>query len=104
MDFTPIYVNASYATCADRDVKGLYAKAAAGQVQQFTGKDSAFEEPTSDAADWIVDTEAHSAQSALKLYTKKCYPSFGLIGQAINFSVKNHAQRLYHHALKTARI
>ena len=73
-DFTPIYVNASYATCSDRDVKGLYAKAAAGQLQQFTGKDSAFEEPSSDAADWIIDTEGHSAQVSAQTVYQKIFP------------------------------
>ncbi len=29
-DFTPVFVQASFETCAERDVKGLYAKAAAG--------------------------------------------------------------------------
>ena len=44
-DFHEIYVHASFDTCAQRDVKGLYAKAAAGQVKNFTGKDSGFEVP-----------------------------------------------------------
>jgi adenylylsulfate kinase len=47
-DFTEIYVEASYETCAERDVKGLYAKAKSGELKQFTGKDSAFEAPVSD--------------------------------------------------------
>ena len=74
VDFTPIYVNASYATCVDRDVKGLYAKAAAGQLQQFTGKDSAFEEPIRDAADWIIDTEGHSARVSAQTVFQKMLP------------------------------
>lgn len=44
-DFHEIYVHASFETCAQRDVKGLYAKAAAGEVKNFTGKDSGFEPP-----------------------------------------------------------
>jgi adenylylsulfate kinase len=55
---TPVYVKASFETCAERDVKGLYAKAAAGGVQQFTGKDSAFEEPEPGAPDWVVETDS----------------------------------------------
>ncbi|MDA0346410.1 MAG: adenylyl-sulfate kinase [Verrucomicrobia bacterium] len=47
-DFTEIFVEASYETCAERDVKGLYAKAKSGELKQFTGKDSAFEAPVSD--------------------------------------------------------
>ncbi|MDG2170836.1 MAG: adenylyl-sulfate kinase [Opitutales bacterium] len=56
-DFTEIYVEASFETCAERDVKGLYAKAKAGELKQFTGKDSAFEPPEGDSA-IIVNTEA----------------------------------------------
>ncbi len=57
-DFLEIFVKASFAACAARDVKGLYAKAAAGGVHQFTGKDSLFEAPDADVEDVVViDTE-----------------------------------------------
>ena len=42
-DFFEVYVECSFETCEARDVKGLYAKAKAGGVEQFTGRDSAFE-------------------------------------------------------------
>ncbi|KAF0093185.1 MAG: adenylylsulfate kinase [Puniceicoccaceae bacterium 5H] len=58
-DFVEVYVRASFETCAERDPKGLYAKVQAGQVANFTGKDSMFEEPEADEADLILDTEAH---------------------------------------------
>ena len=68
---TPVYVEASFKACVERDVKGLYAKAAAGQVAQFTGKDSAFEAPSSDDKDWIISTESqteeHSVDELFKL-------------------------------------
>ncbi len=60
-----VYVKASYEACEARDVKGLYAKAKAGQVKQFTGKDSAFEEP--DAADVVIDTENLTVEQAAEL-------------------------------------
>ena len=63
-DFTPIYVQASFETCARRDVKGLYAKAASGEVAQFTGKDSSFEEPGDQDKDWIISTESQTEESA----------------------------------------
>ncbi len=66
-DLLEVYVKASFETCAERDVKGLYAKAKAGEVKQFTGKDSAFEEP--DHADLVLDTEAETeAESLAKLH------------------------------------
>ena len=65
-DFTPIFVQASYETCAARDVKGLYAKAEAGGVSNFTGKDSAFEEPMPNDTDWIVTTDLQSEDQSVK--------------------------------------
>lgn len=62
-DLLEVYVKASFETCAERDVKGLYAKAKAGEVKQFTGKDSAFEEPEN--ADLVIDTEAESETESL---------------------------------------
>jgi len=53
--FSDIYVRASFATCAERDPKGLYKKVQAGEVKQFTGKDAGFEEP--EAPDLLIDTE-----------------------------------------------
>ena len=64
-DLLEVYVKASYETCAERDPKGLYAKVKAGEVKQFTGKDSSFEEP--DQADLVVDTEALSEDASLAL-------------------------------------
>ncbi len=56
-----IYVRASFESCAARDPKGLYQKAAAGGVANFTGKDSSFEEPTT--PDLLLDTEADTAEA-----------------------------------------
>jgi adenylylsulfate kinase len=65
-DLLEVYVKANFETCAKRDPKGLYAKAAAGGVGQFTGKDSSFEEPLpADAATLVIDTEAGSPEACL---------------------------------------
>jgi adenylylsulfate kinase len=64
-DFCEVYVEASFAACAERDPKGLYAKAAGGGVSQFTGKDSAFEEP--EAPDLRIPTEHLSVEDAVEL-------------------------------------
>jgi adenylylsulfate kinase len=63
-DFNPIYVKASFETCARRDVKGLYAKAARGDLKQFTGRDSGFEEPLPGEA-LVVDTEQQSIEQGV---------------------------------------
>jgi len=62
-DFVEIYVKASFAACEARDVKGLYAKAAKGEVAHFTGRDSSFEEPQN--ADLSLDTERLSVEDAV---------------------------------------
>jgi adenylylsulfate kinase len=67
-DLLEVYVRASYETCAARDPKGLYAKVKAGEVKQFTGKDSGFEEP--DRPDLILDTEALDEDACLSLLLK----------------------------------
>lgn len=41
--FREVYVNAPFEVCAERDVKGLYKKALAGEIKNFTGLDSPFE-------------------------------------------------------------
>lgn len=57
-DFHGVYVQADYDTCARRDPKGLYAKAEEGKLAQFTGRDSAFEEP--EEPGFVLDTRRRS--------------------------------------------
>jgi adenylylsulfate kinase len=61
-DLFEVYVKASYEACEQRDVKGLYAKAARGEIQHFTGKDGSFEPPQS--ADLVLDTENSTIEDA----------------------------------------
>lgn len=42
-DFMEIYINAPFEVCEQRDVKGLYKKARAGEIKNFTGLDAPFE-------------------------------------------------------------
>jgi adenylylsulfate kinase len=44
--FVEIYVSTSLETCAARDVKGLYARALAGEIADFTGVSAPYEAPT----------------------------------------------------------
>ena len=53
-DFIEVYCRASLDACEARDVKGLYAKARKGEIKDFTGISSPYEEP--DAPELIVDT------------------------------------------------
>lgn len=44
-DFLEVFVNTPLEVCEARDVKGLYAKARAGEIKGFTGIDSPYEAP-----------------------------------------------------------
>ena len=59
-----VYVKASFETCRQRDVKGLYAKMEKGLVPNFTGKDSGFDEP--EVTDLVIDTELLSIDESLE--------------------------------------
>jgi adenylylsulfate kinase len=54
-DFLEIYCRASLATCEARDIKGLYKRARAGEIRNYTGIDSPYEEPLQ--PELVVDTE-----------------------------------------------
>jgi bifunctional enzyme CysN/CysC len=45
VEFFEVYVNAPLATCESRDVKGLYLRARNGEIPEFTGINSPYEEP-----------------------------------------------------------
>lgn len=53
-DFMEVFVNTPLEECERRDVKGLYAKARAGEIKNFTGIDSPFEAPESDFIDLLT--------------------------------------------------
>ncbi|MFQ5904308.1 MAG: adenylyl-sulfate kinase, partial [Candidatus Binatia bacterium] len=60
--FTEIYVSTPLEVCESRDRKGLYAKARAGLIQDFTGVNDPYEVPES--PDVVVDTSKVSAEEA----------------------------------------
>ncbi len=61
-EFIEVFVDTQLAEAERRDVKGLYAKARAGQLKNFTGIDSPYEAP--DAPDLRLDTSQLSAEAA----------------------------------------
>lgn len=54
-DFAEIYCKAPLDVCAGRDTKGMYAKAMAGEIKEFTGVSDPYEEPTS--PDLVLETD-----------------------------------------------
>ncbi len=63
-NFVEVYVDASLETCRKRDVKGLYKKAMAGQIQSFTGLDDPYEEPQH--PEIVVKTDQQSIDQSEK--------------------------------------
>jgi adenylylsulfate kinase len=69
-----VYVKADVETCKARDYKGKYAKALAGEYQNFPGVNDVYEAP--EHAEIIIDTETMSADEAATVivkYVKKHY-------------------------------
>ncbi len=63
-DFIEIYCKASLEVCEFRDVKGLYKKARAGLIKNYTGIDSPYEEPVH--PELIVATDKLSLEQSVK--------------------------------------
>ena len=63
-DFVEAHVSASVETCESRDVKGLYAKARAGQIPEFTGISAPYEAP--EAPELVLDSNRQSVTDSVK--------------------------------------
>ncbi|MES0874546.1 adenylyl-sulfate kinase [Sinimarinibacterium thermocellulolyticum] len=63
-EFFEVYVHASLDVCERRDPKGLYKKARAGQIKNFTGIDSPYEAP--EKPDLVLDTGALSVEQSVE--------------------------------------
>ncbi len=62
-DFVEAYVSASVETCEGRDVKGLYKKARAGEIPEFTGISAPYEEPKQ--PELVLDTNTQSVDESV---------------------------------------
>ncbi|MFT4835007.1 MAG: adenylylsulfate kinase [Marinoscillum sp.] len=63
-EFIEVFVDTPLEVCESRDVKGLYAKARAGKIPNFTGIDSPFEKPEN--PDIHIKTAGKSVEDSLK--------------------------------------
>ncbi len=63
-DYFELFVNTPIEVCEQRDVKGLYKKARAGEIKNFTGIDSPFEHPKAPSLE--VRTDLHSLEDCLQ--------------------------------------
>src|SRR6476661_6456897 len=76
-NFVEVYVTAPLEVCESRDVKGLYAKARAGEIKGFTGIDDPYEEPLN--PEIICYTERESVEESVKKVLSKL-EELGYIG------------------------
>ena len=68
-EFIEVFVDAPLEVAEARDVKGLYAKARAGQLKNFTGIDSPYEPP--EQAEIVIDTTTMSAVEAAEVIVQR---------------------------------
>ena len=62
-DFLEVYIDSSISACENRDVKGLYKKARAGEINDFTGISSPFEAPVK--PDIVVKTDEQTPNESI---------------------------------------
>ena len=67
-----VFVDTPIEVCEERDIKGLYAKARAGEIKNFSGIDAPYEKPSNPA--FRIDTSDITLEKALELLTSKTEP------------------------------
>jgi len=69
--FIEVYVNTPLEVCEARDVKGLYKKARAGEIKNFTGIDAPYEAPLNPQIE--IKTVAQSIDEAFQLIINQSF-------------------------------
>lgn len=82
--FVEIFVATSLEECARRDIKGLYAKAFAGEIKEFTGVSDPYEAP--EHAEIVVETEGRTAEESAG-YVLEELERLGFISPALEEAV-----------------
>ena len=83
-DFVEVFVHATVEECAKRDVKGLYAKALAGEITGFTGVSDPYEPPQS--PEIYVDTMSQNPDQSIQL----------ILDELVDMGYIENSQRLVH--------
>ena len=63
--FVEVYIKCNLKECEKRDTKGLYKKARAGEIQDFTGISAPYEEPSN--PEIVIDTEKQSVKESVNI-------------------------------------
>lgn len=75
-NYIEVFVDAPLEVCEQRDVKGLYKKARAGEVPNFTGISSPYERPAK--PDVVIATDKTSVEESLEILMKAIVPRLKL--------------------------
>jgi adenylylsulfate kinase len=75
-NFIEVFVNAPIEVCEQRDVKGLYKKARAGEVKNFTGIDSPYEAPEN--PDVVIHTHKNTIEESLRILLDVVAPEISI--------------------------
>ena len=78
--FHEVFIYADLETCERRDPKGLYKKARAGLIQEFTGVSAPYEAPT--GAELTVDTNRHSIEECVQQVVDYVFAATAIEGTA----------------------
>lgn len=71
-NYVEVFVDAPLEVCEQRDVKGLYRKARAGEVKNFTGISSPYEKPSDPTV--VIHTDRISVEESLEVLMKAIVP------------------------------
>ena len=82
-NFVEVFVSTPLEVCKERDPKGMYAKAAAGEIKNFTGVGDVYEEPVS--AEITIDGESRPAEQNAEIVISYLEKS-GFIGDDVDRS------------------
>jgi adenylylsulfate kinase len=63
-EFVEVYTRCPVEVCIERDIKGMYRKALAGEIKNFTGIDDPYEEP--EDPELILDTDKESIEESVQ--------------------------------------
>src|SRR5690606_10641975 len=80
-NFHEVHVKADVATCESRDPKGLYKKARAGEIAEFTGISAPYEAP--EAPELVLDTATRSVEDCVQQAVDYVREHFSLEAQKV---------------------
>ena len=94
-NFIEVYARCPLEVCIERDVKGMYKKALAGEIKGFTGIDDPFDEPTD--AEIVCETDQETAEESAQkivafLRNRGLLPAGGANGDGARTAVRAGAK------------